>query len=163
MTHPTWDAAARNVILREFEPMEPNPIALSEGLIDRKVEMLRTLVRDGHFADHVLGAPIRTIGVAAAEILEVKGLWNGPDFLDLLCRKQHDYGHANILSFRMVGVAVRVSDKVARYVNLKGKDGVAEPAVDSLLDMVGYGVIAQMLMDGTFELDLDPTLFEVAA
>jgi hypothetical protein len=160
----TWDEAARQIVLglSPTEPLMPEHQAI--GLINRKIEMVRDLVNQGHVGTKPLGGPIVTIGVAAANILSAKGMWDIDEMVALLCRKQHDYGHGNILSFAQVGVAVRLSDKVARFTNLtsKGVAGVAEPLEDALLDMVGYAVIAQMLMDGTFTLNLDDELFPTA-
>ena len=76
---------------------------------------------------------------------------------DTLVSKQHDYGHDNINAFGIIGVAVRLSDKIARYENLVDKPNkvAGETIVDTLMDMVGYATIARMLEDGTFQLDLE--------
>ena len=77
----------------------------------------------------------------------------------LLCRKQHDYGHGNISKFGLIGVAVRMCDKIARAENLRSKDTNAvrnETVIDTYEDIVGYAVIALMLDAGTFGLELDP-------
>jgi hypothetical protein len=75
---------------------------------------------------------------------------------NILVSKQHDYGHDNINAFGQIGVAVRLSDKIARYYNLARRDREAknEPFTDCLKDMVGYGVISAMLASDTFNLDL---------
>jgi RNA polymerase sigma factor (sigma-70 family) len=160
----TWDEAARRIVisLAPLEPLMEQHTCVT--LINRKIELVRDLVNGGHVGTRPLGGPIVTIGVAAANLLAHKGLWDVDEIVALLCRKQHDYGHGNILSFAQVGVAVRLSDKVARFTNLtsKGVAGAAEPLEDALLDMVGYAVIAQMLMDGTFTLNLDDELFPTA-
>jgi len=56
----------------------------------------------------------------------------------------------------MKGVLVRLSDKVERLINLKSKKSKAqnESVIDTLRDIVGYCVIALMLNDETFNLDL---------
>lgn len=71
---------------------------------------------------------------------------------ELVSRKQHDYGHENILAFGAMGVVVRLSDKVARYQNLVHMlvKPSNESVEDTLLDMLGYATIAQMNVDGTF-------------
>jgi hypothetical protein len=72
-----------------------------------------------------------------------------------LCKKQHDYGHGNINRFGIYGVIVRLSDKIERLENLnKIETPHNESKHDTLLDIVGYCVIALMLMDDTFNLDL---------
>jgi len=77
----------------------------------------------------------------------------------MLCRKQHDYGHGNISKFGLVGVAVRMCDKIARAENMSKKNGVSaqitEPLKDAYEDIIGYAVIAVMLYRGTFMLPLD--------
>jgi hypothetical protein len=76
--------------------------------------------------------------------------------LDILVRKQNDYGHENINAFGLVGLAVRISDKIARYRNLDGRDNQVanESYLDTLKDMVGYAVIARMYANKTFQLPL---------
>ena len=81
----------------------------------------------------------------------------------LLCRKQHDYGHGNISKFGLVGVAVRMCDKIARAENLTKRGGVSaqvtEPLKDAYEDIIGYAVISVMLYRDTFMLPLDSTKF----
>ena len=76
--------------------------------------------------------------------------------LDLLIRKQTDYGHDNINNFGVVGIAIRVCDKIARIRNMtsKGITGTAEPLQDAYADLVGYAVIATMYHHGSFQLPL---------
>ena len=76
------------------------------------------------------------------------------DILELLIRKQHAYGRGNILAFGLTGLHVRVSDKVARIDNLRGRDCDWESKLDSWIDLVGYAVIAEMLRSETFDLPL---------
>jgi Nucleotide modification associated domain 1 len=73
-----------------------------------------------------------------------------------IASKQHDYGHDNILWAGIDGVIVRMHDKIARIKNLqeRGADATNESLYDSWLDIAGYGVIALMLLAGTFTLDL---------
>jgi hypothetical protein len=76
----------------------------------------------------------------------------------LLCRKQHDYGHKNIDNFGMIGVAVRICDKIARADNLLKREQNAvkdETIVDTYTDIIGYAVIALMLDKETFYLPLE--------
>ncbi len=82
--------------------------------------------------------------------------WDKDEMAELLASKQHDYGHRNITSFGLVGVAVRMSDKIARLENLiiRDDDAVNEPLMDTYRDIVGYAVIAGMLLNNTFELEL---------
>jgi hypothetical protein len=106
--------------------------------------------------EQLLGHRLVAMGTLAAAHLDTLGLWSKKDMLQLLCSKQHDYGHGNILSFGVIGVAVRMSDKVARLVNLTSRDidAVNESLLDTWRDIVGYAVIAGMLLVGTFTLEL---------
>lgn len=114
------------------------------------------MVRDGEFdtlADVCWG-----IASEAVRGLDELGQWDEEKMQDILCAKQHDYGHENINAFGMVGIAVRLSDKIARYNNLSKTDSgnkvSGETLIDTLVDMVGYGIIASMHDDGTFQLPL---------
>jgi hypothetical protein len=95
-------------------------------------------------------------GMEAARGLAELGVWDIESLQDTLVSKQHDYGHDNINAFGIIGVAVRLSDKIARYKNLRNKKNKVpgETIVDTLVDMVGYATIARMLEDGTFQLEL---------
>lgn len=92
-------------------------------------------------------------GCEAARALVAMGEWDMEKLQDTLCSKQHDYGHENINAFGVIGVAVRLSDKIARWRNIKDRrNKVAnETVVDTLVDMVGYAIISSMLEDGSFQ------------
>ena len=77
------------------------------------------------------------------------------DIYHTLVSKQHDYGHGNINDFGLLGVLVRANDKIARLKNLQGKEAKNESLRDTWLDLAGYSVIALMIMDDTFNLDLE--------
>ena len=77
------------------------------------------------------------------------------ELVELICEKQHDYGHDNINAFGEFGLLIRTNDKVARLKNLIGKEGIAEPRVDAWRDIGGYAIIALMLDRGWFDLDLE--------
>ena len=94
------------------------------------------------------------IAIQAVEDLRLNNEWDSGEMATLLASKQHDYGHGNITAFGMKGVLVRLSDKVERLINLKSKQARNESAVDTLRDIVGYCVIALMLHDDTFNLEL---------
>ena len=74
---------------------------------------------------------------------------------DLLCSKQADYGHENILAFGDIGICVRMSDKIARIKNLRNKNAMNESLLDSWMDLLGYAVIGLMLLANTFTLELE--------
>lgn len=77
------------------------------------------------------------------------------EIADLVIKKQHDYGHENILAFGELGLVIRTNDKLARLKNLMGKEGVTEPRTDAWVDIVGYGIIALMLDRDWFKLELE--------
>ena len=82
-------------------------------------------------------------------------VWSPRGMSDLLVKKQRDYGHQNILQGGLFGVAIRLSDKIERYANLMNQDTPENESVyDTLADMVGYDVIAHMLIEGSFTLEL---------
>ena len=94
---------------------------------------------------------------AWAELKRNGHSWTLEDQVSLMAKKQHDYGHANILKFGVKGVEVRLWDKIARYTNLKRRN--AEPnnesLIDTLIDIIGYTVIYGMLMAGSFQNPLE--------
>lgn len=96
------------------------------------------------------------IAITAINEMRMMEIWDTGEMVTTLCRKQHDYGHGNINRFGMYGVIVRLSDKIERLENLKNKDTKAfhESTSDTLMDIVGYCVIALMLLDDTFNLEL---------
>ena len=74
------------------------------------------------------------------------------DMLDLVISKQWDYGHGNIAKFGLIGIVVRLSDKIERLKNLlsTGASPSNESLDDTKMDIVGYCILALMLIDGTF-------------
>lgn len=91
------------------------------------------------------------------------------ELLQLLVKKQSDYGHGNILSAENIGlspidgVRLRLQDKIARVKNLesKGLEPNNESVKDSYMDIAGYAVIILMLENGTFQLPLKRDLPKV--
>ena len=78
------------------------------------------------------------------------------------CKKQMDYGPSNIsmgtpLSnddekrLSLVGLIVRINDKVQRLLNLivkNNREAQNEPAIDAFKDLSVYGIIAQIVQNG---------------
>ena len=128
---------------------------------EAEVEKLRRLVTSGRIClfeqDELPVSLLWTeIAIQAVQDLRMRNQWDSGEMCTLLVSKQHDYGHGNITAFGMKGVLVRLSDKVERLINLKSKKSKAqnESLIDTLRDIVGYCVIALMLNDETFSLDL---------
>lgn len=86
--------------------------------------------------------------------------WETEDQVELLSRKQRDYGHDNVNKFGALGVEVRLWDKIARYQNLLGRGSQAanESTVDTLKDVIGYVTIWYMVKYGVFNLPLEEDL-----
>ena len=80
----------------------------------------------------------------------------------LFCRKQMDYGPSNISMgtelktdeekrLSLVGLIVRVNDKIQRLINLvikNNRNAQNEPTVDAFKDLACYGIIAQIVQNG---------------
>ena len=80
----------------------------------------------------------------------------------LFCKKQMDYGPSNISMgtplktddekrLSLVGLIVRVNDKVQRLLNLmvkNNRNAQNEPTVDAFKDLSVYGIIAQIVQNG---------------
>ena len=83
-------------------------------------------------------------------------MWTPNMQINLLVDRQSKYGHKNILKFNELGLVVRMSDKAARLSNMEedGRDFEDESVVDTWMDVLGYAVIATMLQDDTFTLEL---------
>ena len=67
-------------------------------------------------------------------------------------KKQRDYGAENIAKFGLNGLVIRIHDKVARLENLikKNSNPSNESLQDTLLDIIGYSIIAIKWINGTF-------------
>ena len=80
----------------------------------------------------------------------------------LFCKKQMDYGPSNIsmgtslrtqsdIHLSLVGLIVRINDKVQRLLNLVVKNdrkAQNEPTTDAFKDLACYGIIAQIVENG---------------
>lgn len=74
---------------------------------------------------------------------------------DLVIRKQRDYGPKNIMNSVVspeLSIAVRLNDKIARLANLaqSGKTAENESLRDTADDIIGYGLILKMVLEGNF-------------
>lgn len=79
---------------------------------------------------------------------------------ELLIRKERDYGPLNIALWGEQGVAVRLTDKVMRLRNLflSGRAPSNESLRDTAMDIVNYGLILMMLLDGEWGAPLEEEL-----
>lgn len=149
-----WNDACRMVV----ESYGRTPAA-KQPLDRAELEQLATDLVGAWGNPDPSGAPLYAAAFLAVGELKRLKLWDDDDTVELLCRKQHDYGHRNISTFGLKGVAIRLHDKVARYLHLTsygdlGSSAQNESLVDTLLDMVGYATVGEMLLTDTFMLDL---------
>lgn len=158
----TWNAAAMEVLIdvAGYDESAPPRGRTPDGgwastvgdQLDAAVDSMVVLGREWDAVRQLQSA-----AVDAVLCLRSVGRWSLVDFHELLCSKQHDYGHGNILKFGMLGVFVRVSDKCERLKNLTASDAAPrnESLLDTYFDVVGYAVVATMLKAETFQLNLD--------
>ena len=80
----------------------------------------------------------------------------------LFCKKQMDYGPSNIAMgtdlktdeekrLSLIGLIVRINDKVQRLINLvvkNNREAQNEPTIDAFKDLSCYGIIAQIVKNG---------------
>jgi len=69
--------------------------------------------------------------------------------------KNNDYGSENILKFGIIGIIVRLGDKIARYKNLstnKAEQKVKDESLkDTLMDIINYSTYGEMLSNNVWD------------
>jgi hypothetical protein len=72
---------------------------------------------------------------------------------NVLQKKRADYGPKNITKTGLQGLATRLQDKVSRLTNLanSGESANYESVQDTLSDIANYGVIGEMVANGTWD------------
>ena len=150
----TWEQSASQWVMHiaSFTHTEPKKVNIDK--LQKLVSSARVCLFENN--DTPVSLLWTEIAMEAIQELRLKKEWDSGQMSTLLASKQYDYGHGNITAFGLQGVLVRLSDKVERLINLKSKTGTAknESLLDTLRDIVGYCVIALMLNDETFGLDL---------
>jgi hypothetical protein len=75
----------------------------------------------------------------------------------VMVKKQLDYGNLNIAIWDVLGVAVRLTDKVMRLreLILSGRLPQNESIRDTAVDIRNYGLILLMLVDGLWGLPME--------
>ena len=64
----------------------------------------------------------------------------------LLLKKHHDYGPRNLVRFGLLGILVRLSDKLERLIHIQQASQVEEETeIDTLRDMAGYAIQAILM------------------
>ena len=79
---------------------------------------------------------------------------------DLVISKQRDYGPKNIMNSVVspeLAIAVRLNDKLARLANLvqNSTDPENETLQDTANDIIGYGLVLKLVLEGNFTLPLE--------
>lgn len=79
---------------------------------------------------------------------------------NLVISKQRDYGPKNIMNSVVspeLSIAVRLNDKIARLANLaqSGTTPENETLKDTADDIIGYGLVLKMVLEGNFLLPLE--------
>lgn len=82
------------------------------------------------------------------------------EIAEIVIKKQRDYGPKNIMNSIVapeLSIAVRLNDKLARLANLvqNGATPENESLMDTAHDIVGYGLVLTMVLNGTFTLPLE--------
>jgi hypothetical protein len=134
----TWEDAAHRAIIHHD--------------IDRPANIV-TPYRELYDKGHILFLATK----AFTEFNSRNEPWSADDMVELLASKQHAYGHENIDRFGTHGILVRLWDKISRYENLtaRGVTVQEETVDDTLIDIVGYVVLYQMLLSGEFAFPLE--------
>ena len=104
-----------------------------------------------------------TLALDAGDLHEEMEIESATAIVGFIATKQHDYGHMNIQRFGLDGILVRLHDKLARLENLETKDyGVDTPTEilceakeDTIVDIIGYSIIACMYSYGMWMLPLE--------
>lgn len=130
-----------------------------EVVEDALQKLVNEMTKGRHVSNYEFLGYFKLAGNRAFSELAYMQKWSRREMVDLLCAKQRDYGHQNINGFGIVGVAVRMCDKIARLKNLTRPERAGqasnEPLIDTWRDIAGYATIALMLLDGSFDLELE--------
>jgi len=69
------------------------------------------------------------------------------EIVDMLIKKNEDYGDGNLLRYGLYGICVRIADKLARLENMVFKSPKTEETIeDTLKDIAGYAMNALRLL-----------------
>lgn len=149
-----WNEAATAVVANFNSVAEKRKVEINE--LNKFVISMQEYARDLVYEEATF-MDMDDMGRLATSHLKSVGAWDSQKMIDLLVKKQHDYGHENILGFGLLGLCIRVSDKIARLISLdkRGSKPHNESVIDTWTDIVGYATIAKMLETKTFTLDLE--------
>ena len=166
--HTSWNSAAEAAVKEIFAIEAPSCSVRAlrghlDGLIEEFLPRGGDVVTGGSEEMRAgwieLGRMARALG-SNIDFLNYSAAFRGSHqhVLDIVLRKQHDYGHENISRFGRLGLLVRVHDKIARLENLLGSGSLPnnESIEDNIVDVIGYSIVAAMWEEGTFLLALQP-------
>lgn len=156
----TWDNGARAAmfeIVDNFNPTEPAAHEIPPNLkpirdyLNFIISRLVPESSNGPSKEQVFEY-WRNFGFMCFEVAVMMGVFSKPrelhreEIINILIKKQRDYGHDNIARFGRVGIAIRLHDKVARLENLTTRNTSPqnESVVDNFIDLVGYAAIGVM-------------------
>lgn len=154
----SWDLSATQWvghIADKSTEVEPATIDDLETGVDNIMFYLDTHYSPLDTAGPQLERGFLMLAAQTVALMRSYGIWDTGQMAALLISKQRDYGSKTMLKFREYGVTIRLYDKIARLRNLGDRKASNESTHDTLVDVVGYCVIALMLMDGTFEMPLE--------
>ncbi len=77
------------------------------------------------------------------------------NIVEMLIRKQKDYGKDNINVFGEYGILVRATDKIMRLRNLIEKAPLNEKKEETWADLAGYAILALMYDAGDLDLPVE--------
>ena len=164
-TDQSWEQAAEFQITRIFSAADATRAERMQGIphliqLRSYLDVMIAELQDapaGKIAEMFLelGRIARALG-NNSEFLDSRYFLEHVELLNVIIRKQRDYGHENIARFGRTGLLVRLHDKVARLENLLGSGNVPnnESIEDNIGDVIGYCTIGAMWEEGTFLLAL---------
>lgn len=159
----SWEQAADEALGRIFRGHEYTT-TIEE--ISYNIGRMKSDVNSDDWSETTLVAHMNRVGKTAFRLWAREGTNHDSKLLvATLSDKQAGYGTENIMAFGLSGIHVRMSDKAARLQNLQSRDvdetnftHVQESVADTLMDLAGYAVVANMLYHGTFTLPLERDL-----
>jgi len=152
----TWDEGAFNAV-REIASKVQEYKSPSMDVLDIVSDYISDWIAEGNTLDtDMVYAMLTQAGTEGILQINEYSTFSIIDMAKTLVSKQHDYGHDNINKFGVVGVAIRLCDKIARAKNLlaRGTEANNESLHDTWCDIVGYAAISIMLRNDSFQLEL---------
>jgi len=160
----TWEMAAYDSteeLYADINTLNDKSILSLREEIDSYIDSKTYLDSDGlmKHAHKNRWAVLSTNALRLAKNLDITYLLTSSEILNTVIKKQRDYGHKNISKFGITGLVIRVHDKVARVENLMKKENYInsvsdETMLDTLMDIIGYSIIAYMWLNNTFMYEL---------